>query len=448
MEISHPDYQRNLGNGYLLRWGTPNDADAYGELAAAAFYLKNEGVGDPNVITYAHDLLSGNHPLCQPSDVAVIVDEQQQLVAAAALMQQPLEYAGIAIPTGRPELVCSSATTRNQGFIRHIMQALHVKSAARGDLLQAITGIPNYYHQFGYAWSVDYDAYCQIRVVDLPALQPHDTRITARRANVNEYATFAAMYDQDRRSDGILLSSPFPQEWYTHLLTTSVSSESYHPYFLTEEMGTVVGYVLVSRRIWEGYLTISGFGIRADQSYQRLMVPMLHAVAALAADIPKPLAQHPDLHTINLQVDGRHPAHTHCDMLKIPYTVEPPYTWYLRMPNVRQLIWHLRSVLEARIAHSALRGYTGTISISTYTDGFAMTWQNGVLTQVAPWMSPEYGDGADAGYPPGILAQHLFGWRSLDELRDWRPDVWANSHTAIVLNILFPKQPSRFLWMN
>jgi hypothetical protein len=105
MDALNPDYQRDLGDGYRLRWATPDDGDQYAQLAAKAFYLKNEQMENPNVVGYAHDLVSNNHPLCRADDVAVVVDGHNQIVAAAALLTQPLEYDGIPLKVGRPELV-------------------------------------------------------------------------------------------------------------------------------------------------------------------------------------------------------------------------------------------------------------------------------------------------------------------------------------------------------
>ena len=95
-----------------------------------------------------------------------------------------------------------------------------------------------------------------------------------------------------------------------------------------------------------------------------------------------------------------------------------------------------------------MAGYSGTKQVSFFRSGLELTWQQGQLTSVSHWQPPvEFGK-AEAYYPPGIMAQQIFGWRSLSELRTLGPDVDADNHTSQLFEILFPKTPSWFLWSN
>jgi len=438
-------YPHPLGDGYHLRWGTPADADAYAQLATGAFFLKEEHVANPNVAGYAYDLLSDRHPLCRAHDVAVVVDKHQRLVAAAALMRQPLVYQGIPIATGRPELVCSEATVRNRGLIRHVMHALHRKSAARGDLMQAITGIPHYYHQFGYTWSVDHKEFLRIPLAQLPALPATAPAVTMRRVTTADFALFAAMYDADRQHRGLLMTAPYTLAYFQHLAEHSRSSESYLPYLCRDQHDQVVGYVLLGRRNWGGVVMVPGFGVAHGQHMLQLALPMLHALSDVLGAVPKVLESHAEAHTVDVQIDGNHPLSTICTLLHIPQQRQAPFQWYIRIADVAAWLWHIRDALAQRLATSVFAGYSGTLRISTYQAGYALTWQNGHLTHITPLVLPA---DVDVTYPPECVAQHVLGWRSLAELRDWRPDVWASPSATPLLEVLFPKQPSWLLWMN
>jgi hypothetical protein len=451
MDALNPDYQRDLGDGYRLRWATPDDGTQYAQLAAKAFYLKNEQMENPNVVGYARDLVSNNHPLCHADDVAVVVDGHNQIVAAAALLTQPLEYDGIPLKVGRPELVCSDSQVRQRGFVRAIFELMHAKSAARGDVMQAITGIPHYYHQFGYSWSVDYNAHAKLALAKLPALANEVNPVRLRRVTPAEYQQFVALYNNDRLGRNLLLTTPYTPEYFAHVLTTSVSTEGFIPYFMVNELGSVLGYFLADQRSWDGWWTILGIGAAANQSLTNLIVPTLHATKELTADVHKVVPHHPDIHSLNIQVDGNHPIQQVLTNRNIPFQYEAPYTWYLRVPDMVKLLGQITPALERRIAQSIFAGYSGKLVLSFFRDGVELEWQNGQLTQLTPWHPPVYekdGSSANASYPPSIFNQQLFGWRSLAELRDWRPDVWADSESTPLLDVLFPKQPSWFLWMN
>ncbi|MEY3990470.1 MAG: hypothetical protein RI985_1551 [Chloroflexota bacterium] len=451
MDALNPDYQRDLGDGYRLRWATTDDGPQYAQLAAKAFYLKNEQMESPNVVGYARDLVSNNHPLCHADDVAVVVDGHNQIVAAAALLTQPLEYDGIPLKVGRPELVCSDSQVRQRGFVRAIFELMHAKSAARGDVMQAITGIPHYYHQFGYSWSVDYNAHAKVALAKLPALASEVNPVRLQRVTPAEYQQFVALYNNDRLGRNLLLTTPYTPEYFAHVLTTSVSTEGFIPYFMVNELGSVLGYFLADQRSWDGWWTILGIGAAANQSLANLIVPTLHAAKELTTEIHKCVPHHPDIHSLNIQVDGNHPMQQVLTNRNIPFQYEAPYTWYLRVPDMVKLLGQITPALERRMAQSIFAGYSGKLVLSFFRDGVELEWQNGQLIQLTPWHPPVYekdGSSANASYPPSIFNQQLFGWRSLAELREWRPDVWADSESTPLLDVLFPKQPSWFLWMN
>ncbi len=442
-------YPHHLGDGYQLRWGTPADAEAYAQLATSAFFLKEEGVANPNVAGYAYDLLSDRHPLCRASDVAVVVDATQRLVAAAALMRQPLEYQGLPIATGRPELVCSHADVRDRGLIRYIMHALHHKSTVRGDVLQAITGIPHYYHQFGYTWSVDHKEFVRIELAQLPPLPDDAPVVTIRQVTTDNFAQFAAMYDADRHQRGVLLTAPYTIDYFQHLVAQSHSSESYLPYLCTNQRGQAIGYVLIGRRNWGGVVTVTGLGINHDSRWLECALPILHALPSIIHTLPKVLHSHPEVHSVDIQVDGMHPLITICQQLRIPHLRKAPFQWYMRMSDPTAFLGQIRGILEHRIATSAFAGYSGVLRLSTYRATCTLEWRNGHLTRITPLSAPVSGESdVDAAYPPECVAQQLLGWRSLAELREWRPDVWATPTATPLLEVLFPKQPSWLLWMN
>ena len=126
----------------------------------------------------------------------------------------------------------------------------------------------------------------------------------------------------------------------------------------------------------------------------------------------------------------------------VPSRCEPPYAWYLRVADVPAFIRHIAPVLEERLARSILVGYTGELKIDFYNGGLRLQFDQGKLAAVEPWRAPAYGDEAGAGCPPLVFLQLLFCYRSLADLRAFFPDVWANPETTLLIDTLFPKQPS------
>jgi hypothetical protein len=105
--------------------------------------------------------MRGDHPTTSASDFTVVVDENAdgKIASTMNLISQTWVYdgpsGGIPFALGRPELVATDEAYRRRGLVRMQFEAIHAKSAARGEMVQAITGIPWYYRQFGYEMCVD-----------------------------------------------------------------------------------------------------------------------------------------------------------------------------------------------------------------------------------------------------------------------------------------------------
>ena len=436
-----------FADGAILRWATQTDAAGYASLATHAFFIGTDQHPNPNVAHYARDLVSDIHPLCQSSDVAVVCHDDS-IVAAAALMRQPFSYGGIPIPVGRPELVCSHQSVRQRGYVRTIMGALHDASDARGDVMQVITGIPHYYHQFGYTWAIDYNGFCRLEASDLPPITDIMPRISLRLFDQSEYERFNTLYTNDIAARGLAISTPYPEELFHHSLGASVSTEGFRAYGIYTDDESCVGFCLLTLRIWDGSVSVMAIGYEGPASHYTHGVPVLHAIHVIAQTMPKPVAIHPEYHAIDILLDGNHPIARVFSTLNITYTIIKPYTWYVRISDMPKWILHVRQVLEDRIAMSPLRGYTGSVEISFYHTGMVMRWLDGKLTEVTHKTAAVYDDSPHAGYPYHAFCQQVCGWRSLAELRAWYPDVWATPATTVLLDILFPKSASQLLYMN
>jgi predicted acetyltransferase len=163
------------------------------------FRDETSGAHNTYLMAYADDLLSGRHPMSSPDDFAVVADADNRIVATTVLMRMPLEYAGVAIPSGRPELVASHPDVRNRGYIRKIFQLIHAKSEARGDLMQGITGISYYYRQFGYEYALSLGGARMVPVQSIPKLAADQSEsFVVRRAQPSDTMQLLMLYERER----------------------------------------------------------------------------------------------------------------------------------------------------------------------------------------------------------------------------------------------------------
>ncbi|HKV83307.1 MAG TPA: GNAT family N-acetyltransferase, partial [Ktedonobacterales bacterium] len=118
-EMAEPNYGRDLGDGLTLRWSTPEDAERVVDLYAQVFRPKADAPLNPHIPIWTRDMFSGRHPHIGPGDFAVVEDTQTgALVASTCLLRYTVEYEGVVVPFGRPEVVASLPEYRRQGLIR------------------------------------------------------------------------------------------------------------------------------------------------------------------------------------------------------------------------------------------------------------------------------------------------------------------------------------------
>src|SRR5687768_8052621 len=145
-----PEGRRDL-SGLTLRSMRPADA---GELSAfLTRVMDRNGEPDPVAGAWARELLRGeqSHPTSRPDDGTVVVDDASgRIVSCCFLIRQTWTYAGIPFGVGRPELIATEPAFRGRGLVRAQLAEIHNRSGAFGHRMQAITGIPYFYRQFGY----------------------------------------------------------------------------------------------------------------------------------------------------------------------------------------------------------------------------------------------------------------------------------------------------------
>ncbi|MFM2032527.1 MAG: hypothetical protein RLZZ297_1292 [Chloroflexota bacterium] len=446
MEIYDPRYCADIGDGFLVKWATPSECVAYGVLSDTVFRRTADSpLRDLNAVAVRE--WTNGHPYTDHTDIAVVVDADDHVVAGAILLRQSMDYAGVQLGVGRPEGVVCAAEHRNRGFVRHLFRLLHAKSHARGDHLQAITGIPYFYRQLGYAYAIAFDGQAIVSFEHIAGISSTAVPMTLRKARPDEYHEFVALYDADRLGRGLLCTTPLERSYFQHLTGVSTQAFIIDPYFMVSDKGEILGYTLLHRAQYDGHIAVLGAGLRRDKSWYQLLPGFF---AALTAHQPMVQMTNPaiaSLSGINFILDTEHPLLTQLQYGTTVRTVAP-YSWYIRVDDYERFFESVRPIIEARLRRSSMRGYTGSVTVALYGSAYRLVWEAGSLTTVSAVSLPMMGSGADAGYPADAFAMQVFGRKSYREIKHWHHEAWA-SHTAEqLLSILFPTGSSWFLWLN
>lgn len=437
---------RPLGDGLLLRWATTDDADA---LADFNLRIHSDNPDEPEMFLsyWTHDLMRGDHPTTQASDFTVVVDENEggKIVSSMNLISQTWLYDGIQFGVGRPELVGTDANYRRRSLIRKQFEAIHAKSAARGEIVQAITGIPWYYRMFGYEMAADLgggrtfnwhrrgnDKTVETEMYQIRAATPDDIpHLDTLYEAHNKGSLLSRLRDSTLWAyelSGPHADSPYARQLY--MIETAVPDNA--------AAGPSEPVAYVEYRAWGNRFLIRELGVMPGHSWRPVCLFLTRHLKQKAERL------NPDrdkkLEYIAFNLGTGHPAYTALgDQLDQQLN---PYAWYLRVPDLPGFLGHIGPVLERRLADSVLVGHTGALRLNLYLSHIALEFKQGKLTAAAPYQPKNWEDG-DALFPDLTFLQLLFGRRSYDALDQAYADCYAlNPEAAVLLKILFPQQPS------
>jgi GNAT superfamily N-acetyltransferase len=438
-------YRRDLGNGLVLRWSTPEDVERVVELAAQVFRPSPEAPLNQHTPIWTRDMFSGRHPFIGPRDFGVVEDTASgKLVASACLLGNTCMYEGIPVGFGRPEEVATLPEYRNQGLIRAIFELFHARSAARGDLMQGITGIRYFYRQFGYEYAASLEDELTVYFPAIPALKPGTPEpYTLREATPGDIPLLRQRWA--RAHVGAALWTEIGEDYWRWAMAGMHPDalERWRVYLIVEgddPAGTRrVGALILHPGRWGAAVSVSALMVEAGEPLVRVVPSVLRGVRALAETTRpiRPETPAPGAISFRWSDPALRGALGDTPVVATPY----PYAWYLRVADLPRFLRHVAPALERRLAESAQAGYTGEVTVDFYRGGLRLAFEHGALALAEDWRRPLWGE-AQAGFPPLVFLQTLFGHRSLDELRRIYPDVWASGDAAALLDTLFPKRPS------
>jgi GNAT superfamily N-acetyltransferase len=432
---------RDLGDGLILRRSTLEDIERL--VAFNGFLHRHAGSEEPEdyVAAWTRDLMNGQHPTFDPGDFTIVEDARSgSIVSTLCLIPQTWSYDGIPFGVGRPELVGTHPDYRRRGLIRAQFDLIHRWSEERSLRVQAITGIPYFYRQFGYEMAMTLGGSRLGYKSQVPKLKGGEEEpFRLRPATEADLPFIAQVYEHGVQRypvacvwDEVL--------WRYELLGKSYENVNRRELRLIETPeGEPVGFIARARALWENRMGLWFYELKPGVSWLAVTPAVVrHLWAAGEAEAAQDPKQ--EMERFALWLGAEHPAYQVFPG-GLPH-VSKPYAWYLRVPDLPGFLRHLAPALDRRLAGSPLAGHTGKVKISFYRGGLQLGFEAGRLVAVEPWQPARAEDG-DAGFPDLTFLQLLFGYHSLEELDHAFADCWASpSGARPLLEALFPKRPS------
>jgi predicted N-acetyltransferase YhbS len=440
---------RELGDDLVLRTSTPADAEA-----VAAFIgdvLRAQDADEPNhaLAAWTRDLHTGRHPTFRPGDCTLVTDAGGAIISCLHLVTQTWTYGGTPIAVGQPELIGTRPEHRGRHLVRAQFDVVHGWSAARGQRLLVIAGIPWFYRQFGYELAIARGGGPVLRRD--PNAAPLDTPSgwRARPATLADAPFLAEAYAAAAARS--LLSVPRDAAaWRYELAGRSAESAQRRGILVLERDGRPVGYVGHGLLLGGGRLMVTQFEVTAGASWREAWLTALPPLFAAGDALAAATGKRCDVLAFWL-LGRQHPLYRVTRFLEW----DDGYAFYARVPDVPAFLQAVTPALERRLAASPCAGHSGTLTLGFYRDGVRLAFEGGKLTAVEAWRPDVTVRGLEFGrpssdarrplamFPDLTFLQLLFGSRSLRELEDAFPDCVVRTDEArALLDALFPKTPS------
>jgi hypothetical protein len=433
----------DLGDGLILRRATPEDSEALVAFNSWIHGNLETEKPDERVGVWTRDLMERPHPTFKVGDFTLVEDTKTgAIVSSLNLISQTWSYGGIPFGVGRPELVGTHPDYRERGLVRAQFEVVHRWSAERGELVQAITGIPYYYRLFGYEMGLELGGGRVGFKSHIPKLAEDKEEPYRIRPALEKDLPF--IMDLFRQGSKRYLVQCIWDEalWRYELNGKSPQNVNRSELRIIETTGgEPAGFLAHPTFTWGPSMVVTMYELVPGLSWGAVTPTVIRYLQATGESYVEEKGEKVEFGAFGFWLGSEHPVY-HVIPDKLP-RVRKPYAWYVRVPDLAEFIRHIGPVLEKRLAGSPMVGHSGELKLTFYRHGLRLVFENGRLAESVPWNPvPQRGSG-DAAFPELTFLQLLFGYRSLDELKYAFVDCWTEHDDATaLLNALFPRHPS------
>lgn len=413
-------YTQTLTNGLILKSiSTPEEIDRL-----AAF---NVAIHGDEILDNMTRTLINHHPSTHPQEWLFVEDPTNgKIVSSLCLIPWQIRYESVILKGGEMGIVGTDEAYRRQGLIRALDQRFSELLDEGGYHLSHIQGIPYYYRQFGYEYTLPLEGGWQLALHKIPDELPvYAQGFSFRQAELSDIPYLAQSYDRAMRELGI--SALRNEKIWHYLLEQEASLQgSQETWVVQNNDAEIVGYFRVAK---EGF----GNGLIVDEASQLphpAAVAVLHWLKVMAIERAKPY--------LRLSMSDS------CSLITTAHAwgaqSEGRYAWQIKLPNVARLLHHITPVLEERIAQSPFARLNQTVVINLYRQAYELKFVDGQISAVNEL---SFHEGASTiSLPPAQFGPLVLGYKSRQELQEFYPDVSTRGQAQYLVDVLFPKMKS------
>jgi predicted acetyltransferase len=336
------------------------------------------------------------------------------MVATLNLIPQTWSLGGVPLKVAEMGLVGTHPGYRNRGLQRILNAEFDRCTQEEGYHLAGLEGIPYFYRQFGFEYSVPLDEWAAIPLLKLPSAEAHGI----------------SPLKPEEISEAMRLLEASQKKYLVHAIRSAGEWE-------VQEKSGIVG-----EHASKTYVVRRGGKIKA---YFRVEVKektvLLHEFAGIDA------GSAPEIAAFLRRLGEENNA---TELVSREAYVEPFdeylfslgaskrrwYGWQMKVVDHRRVFEKLAPVFEARIASSSFKEYTGSVPLNLYTVAVNLNFEKGKFREAVALPVKQKDD---ILINPRIFPKLLLGFRSLEELEAEYPDIRIKPEYRPLVATLFPK---------
>lgn len=430
-EIPAKPYRKQLDSGLVLRaLETEEDIDRLAEFNQMIHH-DEEGIRDFTV------RLIRDHPFTRAEYWLTVTDPASgEIVSTLSLIPWSLEFGGARFRSAEMGIVGTREGYRGRGLIRALNDRFSELMIEDGFPMSHIQGIPYFYRQFGYEYAVPLEVHYVVELRDISTHEPRYRIRTAKPADIPELGRF---YDRSVETWEFRIHRP--AEIWSYILGPSLETCVAADTYVVENAGGTGETVENDKNAPVGYFRISreGFGkgliLQECSELPRDAYPAVFAFLRRTAEEKKK----PYLRLNMPEFSG---AVRHA--MDIGGRGDGGYRWQIKIPDPAGFLTTVKTGLNVRLRTSEYADYSGSLTIGMYRSALRLDIEAGVVTGIEPLPGS-----AEAGvrFPPNLAPPLLLGDRTLEECREFYPDVGFDRFAGRLFAVLFSHR-SGFLYEN
>ena len=410
-----------MNNNYIIRRAkSSSDAEKLRTLFSKVFYPEDVG-------TLAATMF--NHLPGMEKKYWFIVEEKNtgNIISAFALIPWVWELEGVRLRVAEMGIVGTLEDYRGQGLMRVLNEEFDKTLEEEKIDIVVIQGIPGFYDQFGYSYSIPLENHINLPLYTIPEISKNSA-YTFRLAE-EEDIPFLENEDENYRAYYSLSSYRDEAHW-KYMLTESLKTEYGSEFWVMENKEKSEMYYC--RILEQGF----GTGLIISEISENISVEALKSLFSFCKE--KAITRDKPYIRLNLHNDsiaGRLAT-------SMGAKDGSSYAWQIKIPDVIRFLRTIIPVLEKRVQMSSFKGFSGKFRLDFFRTRVDLLWKNGVLETIKPGVGEcQMVFSINVDHFPALSLGHRT-WR---ELRYIKPDIFPSTgSSALFVETIFP---SRLSWI-